>query len=98
MANRSVQFQAGCPREDRRSFMSELPRGHFLFNIFEKLEEKDDVADPFDIEAFGEKVELAKSANIDVMNFFERCHKNGLSMKDSLAAFDAEIAKIPPKP
>jgi len=78
--------------------MSKLPRGHFLFNIFEKLEEKDDVADPFEIEAFGDKVELAKSANIDAMNFFERCHKNGLSMKDSLAAFDAEIAKIPPKP
>ena len=77
--------------------MSKLPRGHFLFNIFEKLEEKDDVADPFDIAAFGEKIALAKSANIDAMDFFDRCHKNGLSMKDSLAAFDAEIAKIPPK-
>ena len=78
--------------------MSKVPRGYFLFNIFDKLEAKDDVANPFDIEAFGEKVELAKSANIDAMDFFERCHKKGLSMKDSLAVFDAEIAKIPPKP
>jgi hypothetical protein len=41
---------------------------------------------------------LAKSANIDAMDFFDKCHKKGLSMKDSLAAFDAEIAKIPPNP
>ncbi len=76
--------------------MSKIPPGHFLFNIFEKWEEE--APDPFDIEAFGEKVELAKSANIDAMNFFYRCHNKGLSIKDSLAAFDAEIAKIPPKP
>jgi hypothetical protein len=76
--------------------MSKIPRGHFLFNIFEKWEE--DPPDPFDIEAFGEKVELAKSAHIDALNFFYQCHNKGLSIKDSLAAFDAEIAKIPPKP
>ena len=78
--------------------MNRVPRGHFLFNIFEKLEEKDDAPDPFDIEAFGEKVELAKSAHIDALNFFYQCHNKGLSIKDALAAFDAEIAKIPPKP
>ncbi len=68
----------------------------YLFNIFEGEEEREDRPDPFDIEAFGEKVELAKSANIDAMDFFDKCHKKGLSMKDSLAAFDAEIAKLPP--
>jgi len=78
--------------------MSNPHRDFFLFNIFEGLEEKEDIPDTFDIEAFGEKVELAKSANIDAVDFFERCHKKGLSMKDSLAAFDAEIAKIPSKP
>jgi hypothetical protein len=70
----------------------------FLFNIFEGLEEREDRPDPFDIEAFGEKVELAKSANIDPVAFFEGCKKKGLSMQKSLAAFDEEIAKIPPKP
>ncbi|MGA2687568.1 MAG: hypothetical protein ABSE85_05805 [Candidatus Korobacteraceae bacterium] len=78
--------------------MSNPHRDFFLFNIFEGLEEREDIPDPFDIEAFGEKVELAKSANIDPEAFFEGCHKKGLSMKDSLAAFDEEIAKIPPKP
>lgn len=78
--------------------MSNVHRDFFLFNIFEGLEERDDIPDSFDIEAFGEKVELAKSANIDPVAFFEGCHKKGLSMKDSLAAFDEEVAKIPPKP
>ena len=70
----------------------------YLFNIFEGVEEREDRPDPFDIEAFGEKVELAKSANIDVTEFFDRCHQNGLSMKDSLAAFDEAIAKLPSQP
>jgi len=78
--------------------MSNPHRDFFLFSIFEGLEEKEDIPDTFDIEAFGEKVELAKSANIDPAAFFEGCHKKGLSMKDSLIAFDEEIAKIPPKP
>ncbi|MFZ0314848.1 MAG: hypothetical protein WAL85_19250 [Candidatus Korobacteraceae bacterium] len=69
----------------------------YLFNIFEGVEEKEDQPDPFDIEAFGDKVELAKSANIDAMAFFEKRFKDGLSMKEALAAFDAELAKIPPK-
>jgi hypothetical protein len=44
----------------------------YLFNIFEGEEEREDRPDPFDIEAFGEKVELAKSANIDAMDFFRQ--------------------------
>ena len=41
---------------------------------------------------------MAKSANIDAMDFFDKCHKKGLSMKDSLAAFDEAIAKLPSQP
>jgi hypothetical protein len=74
---------------------------HFLQHIFDELEgvESDEVGGShFDIAAFGEKIALAKSANIDPMAFLERCHEKGMSIKDSLAAFDAEISKIPPKP
>ncbi|MGA2904581.1 MAG: hypothetical protein ABSD98_12160 [Candidatus Korobacteraceae bacterium] len=78
---------------------------HFLQHIFEhafdKLEgvESDEVGGShFDLNAFGEKMELAKSANIDAMAFLERCHDHDhMSVKQALAAFDAEIAKIPPK-
>jgi hypothetical protein len=74
---------------------------HFLQHIFDELEgvESDKVGGShFDINAFGEKIALAKSANVDAMAFLERCHDHdGMSVKDSLAAFDAEIAKIPPK-
>lgn len=74
---------------------------HFLQHIFDKLEgvESDEVGGThFDIAAFGEKIALARSANIDAMAFLERCHDGGMSVKDSLAAFDAEIAKVSPKP
>lgn len=72
---------------------------YFLTNIFEGLEEKDDAKkDAFDIMALGEKVRLAKSANIDTMAFLERCHDAGLTIPESLAALDKEIAKITPAP
>jgi hypothetical protein len=76
--------------------MSDLYK--YLFNIFEGVEEKEDLADPVDIEALGEKVELAQAANIDVTAFFEKCQKKGLSMKASVDALGAELAKTPPKP
>ena len=74
---------------------------HFLQHIFDELEGVDDdivAGSRFDIAAFGQKIALAKSANIDPMRFLERCNHNGMSVKESLAAFDAELAKIPPKP
>jgi len=72
---------------------------YFLTNIFEGLEEKDDATkDPFDIMALGEKVRLAKSARIDAMAFLERCYDKGLTIPESMAALDAEIAKGAPKP
>lgn len=74
---------------------------HFLQHIFDELEgvESDQVAGShFDINAFGQKIALAKSANVDAMAFLEKCHESGMSVKDSLTAFDAELAKIPPKP
>ena len=73
---------------------------HFLQHIFDELEgvESDEVGGShFDIASFGEKMALAKSANIDAMAFLERCHDHDhMSVKESLAAFDAAIAKIPP--
>ena len=74
---------------------------HFLQHIFDELEgvDSDKVGGTyFDMNSFGEKIVLARSANIDPMAFLERCHEHGMSVKQSLAAFDAEIAKIPPKP
>jgi len=74
---------------------------YFLTNIFEGLEEKhdaEDAKDSVDIMSLGEKVKLAKSANIDALAFFERCFQGGLSMKDAMAALDAEIAKAPTNP
>ncbi len=71
---------------------------HFLGGMFEKLEEKSSLGGPFDTAAFAEKIRLAQSANIDTKAFFQRCHEDGISMQDAFAAFDAEIAKIPPKP
>jgi len=72
---------------------------YFLTNIFEGLEEKSDAkGGSFDILALGEKVRSAKSANIDAMAFLERCHETGLTIPQSLAALDAEIAKTAPKP
>ncbi|MGA2370962.1 MAG: hypothetical protein ACLPPV_06010 [Candidatus Korobacteraceae bacterium] len=74
---------------------------HFLQHLFDEWEGVDDdkiAGSHFDIEAFGEKVALAKSANIDSMAFLEKCHEQGMSVKNSLAAFEAELAKIPPKP
>jgi hypothetical protein len=74
---------------------------HIFQHIFDELEGVDDGTvggSHFDIAAFGEKIALAKSANIDAMAFLERCHDHDhKSVKDCLAAFDAEIAKIPPK-
>ena len=78
---------------------------HFLQHIFQHAFEDleglpgDEVGGHhFDINAFGEKMALAKSANIDTMAFLEHCHdKEGKSIKDCLAAFDEEVAKIPPK-
>jgi len=74
---------------------------HMFQHIFEKAEgvESDQVAGShFDIAAFGDKIALAKSANIDAMAFLQRCHdRDGKSVKECLAAFDAELAKIPPK-
>jgi hypothetical protein len=68
---------------------------YFLTNIFEGWEEKDDAKkDSFDVMALGEKVRLAKSANIDAMRFLEKSHKAGLTIPESLAALDAEIAKV----
>ena len=68
-------------------------------NIFEGLEEKQDAKkDAFDIMALGEKVRLAKSANIDAMAFLEKCHDRGLTIPESLAALDAEVAKTAPAP
>jgi hypothetical protein len=76
--------------------MSEFHK-YFLTNIFEGLEEKEDAKkDRFDVMALGEKVRLAKSANIDSMTFLEKCHDRGLTIQESLAALDAEIAKTPP--
>jgi hypothetical protein len=75
---------------------------HFLQHIFDELEGVDDDkvgGSHFDISAFGQKIALAKSANIDAMAFLQRCHDHdGMSVKESLAAFDAALAKIPPKP
>jgi len=70
---------------------------HFLGSIFEKLEQRS-MGTPFDIDALGEKIRLAKSANIDAMAFFQKCHEDGLTIEEAFAAFDAEIAKIPPQP
>jgi hypothetical protein len=74
---------------------------NFLQHLFDEWEgvEGDEVGGShFDIAAFGDKIALAKSANIDTMAFLEQCHdKKGMSIKDALAAYDAEIAKIPPK-
>jgi hypothetical protein len=76
-------------------FMSDFHK-YFLTNIFEGLEEREDAKkDPFDIMALGEKVRLAKSANIDAMAFLEKCHDSGLTIPQSLAALDKEIAKTP---
>ena len=80
--------------------MSEFHK-HFLQHLFDRLEgvESDEVGGTyFDMNAFGQKIALAKSANIDPMAFLERCHEGGMSVKQSLAAFDAELAKISPKP
>lgn len=72
---------------------------YFLTNIFEGLEEKQDAEkDPFDIMALGEKVRLAKAANINAMTFLEKCHDRGLTIPESLAALDAEIASPTPAP
>lgn len=71
---------------------------YFLSNIFEGLEEKHEKDGPFDIMALGEKVRSAKSANIDALPFLERCHEDGLTIEQSFAALDAEIAKAPLKP
>ena len=74
---------------------------HFLQHMFDRLEgvDSDEVGGThFDMNAFGEKIALAKSANIDALAFLERCHDNGMSVKESLAAFDAEIARVSPKP
>jgi hypothetical protein len=85
------------PDTDGR-FMSEFHK-YFLTNIFEGLEEREDAKkDPFDIMALGEKVRMAKSANIDAMAFLEKCHDRGLTIPESLAALDKEIAKTPPAP
>lgn len=72
---------------------------YFLTNIFEGLEEKEDAKkDRFDVMALGEKVRLAKSANIDAMAFLEKCHDRGLTIAESLAALDTEVAKTSPAP
>jgi hypothetical protein len=76
---------------------------HFLQHIFQRFFDDDGVESGnmdgkhFDIEAFGEKIERAKSANIDAMNFLERCHEHdGKSVEDCLKAFDDVVAKLPP--
>lgn len=70
---------------------------YFLTNIFEGLEERSDATPGFpDIMTIGEKVKLAKSANIDALAFLEKCAESGLTAEQSFAALDAEIAKAPP--
>ena len=76
---------------------------NFLEHIFERffddgVETGDIAGAHFDIEAFGEKMALAKSANIDALNFLQRCHDNeGKSVKECLADFDQVVANLPPK-
>ena len=77
---------------------------NFLQHIFQRFFDADGVESGnmdgkhFDIEAFGEKIELANSANINAMDFLQRCHDHdGKSVKDCLTAFDELVAKIPPK-
>jgi hypothetical protein len=70
---------------------------YFLTNIFEGLEEKSDATPEFpDIMTIGEKVNLAKSANINALAFLEKCFNSGLTTEQSFAALDAEIAKAKP--
>ena len=72
---------------------------YFLTNIFEGLEEKSDAAPGFpDIMTIGEKVNLAKNANINALAFLEKCFDSGLTAEQSFAALDAEIAKATPSP
>ncbi len=76
---------------------------NFLQHIFQRFFDDgvgtgDVAGSHFDIEAFGEKMALAKSANIDAMDFLEKCHdRDGKSVKECLAAFDQVVANLPPK-
>lgn len=72
---------------------------YFLTNIFDGLEGKSDATPGFpDIEVLGEKVRLAKSANINALAFLEKCHHAGLTTEESLTALDDEIAKTAANP
>jgi hypothetical protein len=72
---------------------------YFLTNIFEGLEEKSDPTPGFpDIMTIGEKVNQAKSVNINALAFLEKCYHSGLTVEQGFAALDAEIAKAKPKP
>lgn len=82
--------------------MSEFHK-NFVQHIFQRFFD-DDVEDGeiagshFDIEAFGEKMALAKSANIDALDYLQKCHdKEGKSVKDCLADFDQVVANLPAK-
>jgi hypothetical protein len=67
---------------------------HFLNHIFDAFE---DESNSLDIMALGETVRSAKSAGIDTMAYLEQRHDDGLTVSESVAALNAEIAKNSPK-
>jgi len=70
----------------------------YLFNIFEGEEEREDRPDPLTSKPLVKRSNWQRAPILMPWTSSDKCHKKGLSMKDSLAAFDAEIAKIPPNP
>jgi hypothetical protein len=68
---------------------------HFLTQIFDAF---GDESNSLDIMALGETVRSANRAGIDTMAYLEQRHDEGLTVLESVAALNAEIAKNPPKP